>query len=209
VDLIIIDLGENEPVLGMDMEKLDQSFEPIPTFNEFSSSNFEDLLVLANALLATNGVFAILRPLWNKHYDDTLAKAMGSQLGMFEGSKPLLISYERPLYTSNSTACRTREISILRRPGIGNPLKKIKDLGHPMYETDSVRNYVLSENIVKLLHQKRTLRGSRQLAPSFYQQILEILMVPGDAVLGLTAGTSISSLAIFVNVIRFLSMRQC
>jgi hypothetical protein len=78
VDLIIIDLGENEPVLGMDMEKLDQSFEPIPTFNEFSSSNFEDLLVLANALLATNGVFAILRPLWNKHYDDTVARAMGN-----------------------------------------------------------------------------------------------------------------------------------
>jgi hypothetical protein len=70
---------------------------------------------------------------------------------MFEASKPLLTSYERPLYTSNGIACRTREISILRRPGAGNPLKKIKDPGHPMYETDSVRNYVQNENTIKLL----------------------------------------------------------
>jgi hypothetical protein len=78
VDLIIINLGENEPMLGMDMEKLDQSSDPISAFNKFSSLNFEDLFILVNALLASNGVFAILRPLWNKHYDDTVARAMGN-----------------------------------------------------------------------------------------------------------------------------------
>jgi hypothetical protein len=168
VDLIIINLGENEPVLGMDMEKLDQPSEPIPAFNEFSSSNFEDLLVLANALLASNGVFAILRPLWNKQNDDTVARAMGSQMGMFEGSKPLLASYERPLYTSYSTVCRTREISILRRPGAGNPLKKIKDPGHPMYEIDSMRNYVLSRVVIPGVRRpfgRRTGRAGRRPCP--------------------------------------------
>jgi hypothetical protein len=63
VDLIIINLGKNELVLGMDMEKPDQLSDPILAFNEFSSSNFEDLLIHSNALLVSNGVFVILRPL--------------------------------------------------------------------------------------------------------------------------------------------------
>jgi hypothetical protein len=74
VDLIIIDLGENEPIIGMDMEMPDHPSNPIPAFNEFYSTNFEDLLLFFNALLANNGVFAILKPLWNKHYNDTLLK---------------------------------------------------------------------------------------------------------------------------------------
>jgi hypothetical protein len=73
VDLIIIDLEMNElvlNVLGMDMEKPYHLSDRIMAFNEFASANFEDLFVVSNALLANNGVFAILRPLWNKHYDD-------------------------------------------------------------------------------------------------------------------------------------------
>jgi hypothetical protein len=110
------------------------------------------------------------------------------------------VSYKRLLYTSDSTTCRTWEILILRRLEAGNPLKKITDLDHPMYKTDFVRNYVQSENIVKLLQEKRTLRGSMQLALLFYQQILEILTEPGDAVLDLTVGTGISSPAISIVV---------
>jgi hypothetical protein len=119
---------------------------------------------------------------------------------MFEPLKPLLASYKRPLYTSDSITCQTREILILRWPEEGNSLKKITDPDHLIYETDSIKNYVQSENIVKLLHEKRTLRGSRQLASLFYQQILEILTEPRDAVLDLTAGTSIFSLVISVVV---------
>ena len=73
MDLIIIDLEMNEPVfnvLGMDMEKPYHPSNPILAFNKFASTNFEDLLLVSNALLANNGVFVILRPFWNKHYND-------------------------------------------------------------------------------------------------------------------------------------------
>jgi hypothetical protein len=124
VDLIIIDLGKNEHVLGMDMEKPNHPSDPIPAFNEFSSANFEDLFLLSNALLANNGVFEILRPLWNKHYNDTLFKAMLAQRRMFEASKPLLASYEHLLYTSDGTICRTREISIFEEARGGKPFEE-------------------------------------------------------------------------------------
>lgn len=83
-------------------------------------------------------------------------------------------------------------------------MKKITNPDHLIYKTDSIRNYVQSENIVKLLHEKRILRGSRQIVPLLYQQILEILTEPGDAILDLTARTSIFSLTISVVVSYFL-----
>ena len=58
----------------------DHPSNPIPAFNEFYSTNFEDLLLFFNALLANNGVFAILRPFWNKHYNNTLLKATACEL---------------------------------------------------------------------------------------------------------------------------------
>jgi hypothetical protein len=195
VDLIITVLGENEHVLGMDMDKLDHPSDSILVFNEFSNANFKDLLLLLNGLLANNGVFGILKPLWNKHYNDTLPKAMQTNMEVFKPSKPLLASYERLLYTSDSIAYRIWEILSLRRPTVDNPLKKIINLGHPMYKTYLVKNYVQSNNIVKLLYEKRTLRGSRQLASSFYQQVLEILTEPRNAILDLTARTGIFSSA--------------
>jgi hypothetical protein len=68
----------------------------------------------------------------------------------------------------------------------------IEDLQHPMYKDDTLKSFVPNEVLVKAGEQV-VLRGSRQLAPSFFQMLLDILTSLGNNVLDLNASIGIHS----------------
>jgi hypothetical protein len=71
-------------------------------------------------------------------------------------------------------------------------MRLIEDPEHPMYKDDTLKNFVPDEVVVKA-GENLALRGSRQLAPSFFQMLLDVLTSPGDNILDLTTGIGMRS----------------
>jgi hypothetical protein len=97
--------------------------------------------------------------------------------------------YNVPL---NNFGLKTRKIDLVHWINRADLVRLIKIPEHPMYKDDTLKNFVPDEVVVKA-GENLALRGSRQLVPSFFQMLLDVLTSPGDNVLDLTAGIGMRS----------------
>jgi hypothetical protein len=97
--------------------------------------------------------------------------------------------YNVPL---NNVGLKTCKIDLVHWTNGADPVHLIEDPEHLMYKDNTLKNFVPNEVVVKVGEQL-ALRGSRQLAPSFFQMLLDVLTSPGDNVLDLTAGIGMRS----------------
>jgi hypothetical protein len=125
-----------------------------------------------------------MHPLFISAHDDLLDTAISKWRNQLQVlPQHYLMRYNVPL---NNVGLKTRRIDLVHWTNGVDLVRVIKDLEHPMYKDDTLKNFVPEELVVKAGEQL-ALRGSRQLAPSFFQMLLDVLTSPGDNVLDLTA----------------------
>jgi hypothetical protein len=163
VDLIVVDIPDGEEVLGLDLQDREKS---IPAdFNDCDGSEYDNVLKIAKAVLQKDGVIAFMRLLFIAAHDDLLNTAISKWWDQFHVlPQHYLIPYNVFL---NNVGLKTRKIDLVHWTNSADPMHLIEDPEHPMYKDDALKNFVPDEVVVKA-GENLALKGSRQLAPSFF-----------------------------------------
>jgi hypothetical protein len=134
-------------------------------FNDCDASEYDNVLKIAEAILQKDGIIAFMRPLFITVHDDLLNTTISKWRDQFHIlPQYYLMRYNVPL---NNVGLKTRKINLVHWTNGADPVRLIEDPEHPMYKDDTLKNFVPNEVIVKA-GENLALRGSRQLAPSFF-----------------------------------------